>query len=60
MRFVEGPNRFYYRSGFCDVSGTTFTRINDILGFPTTIVDLGPRDEFIKEICNRNFCYVIP
>ena len=51
MRFVEGPNRFYYRSGFCDVSGTTFTRINDILGFPTTIVDLGPRDEFIKEIC---------
>ena len=51
VRFVEGPNRFYYRSGFCDVSGTTFTRINDILGFPTTIVDLGPRDEFIKEIC---------
>jgi hypothetical protein len=50
VRFVEGPNRFYYRSAFT-TNGTTFTRSNGILGFPTTIVDLGPRDEFIKEIC---------
>jgi hypothetical protein len=51
VRFVEGPNRFYYRSAFSSSNGTTFTRSNGILGFPTTIVDLGPRDEFIKEIC---------
>ncbi len=50
VRFVEGPNRFYYRSAFT-TNGTTFERSNGILGFPTTIVDLGPRDEFIKEIC---------
>ena len=50
VRFVVGPNRFYYRSAFT-TNGTTFTRTNGILGFPTTIVDLGPRDEFIKEIC---------
>ena len=51
VRFVEGPNRFYYRSAFSSSNGSTFTRSNNILGFPTTIVDLGPRDEFIKEIC---------
>jgi hypothetical protein len=51
VRFVEGPNRFYYRSAFSFSDGSTFARSNDILGFPTTIVDLGPRDEFIKEIC---------
>lgn len=51
VRFVEGPNRFYYRSAFSSSDGSTFTRSNNILGFPTTIVDLGPRDEFIKEIC---------
>ena len=51
VRFVEGPNRFYYRSAFSSSDGSTFTRSNGILGFPTTIVDLGPRDEFIKEIC---------
>ena len=51
VRFVEGPNRFYYRSAFSSSDGATFERCNNILGFPTTIVDLGPRDEFIKEIC---------
>jgi len=51
VRFVEGPNRFYYRSAFSSSDGSTFERLNGILGFPTTIVDLGPRDEFIKEIC---------
>ena len=51
VRFVEGPNRFYYRSAFSSSDGSTFTRSNSTLGTPTTIVDLGPRDEFIKEIC---------
>lgn len=43
--------RFYYRSS--KFNGSTFSRwSNDsTLGHPTTIVDLGPRDEFIKEIC---------
>ena len=48
---VENPDkRFYYRSTY--FNGTTFSRSNrESLGHPTTIVDLGPRDEFIKEIC---------
>jgi hypothetical protein len=50
VRFVNSQQRFYYRSAYT-TNGTTFTRINKTLGRPTTIVDLGPRDEFIKEIC---------
>lgn len=47
----ETPDkRFYYRSTY--FNGTSFSRSDrDGLGHPTTIVDLGPRDEFIKEIC---------
>jgi hypothetical protein len=42
--------RFYYRSTY--FNGTTFSRSDrESLGHPTTIVDLGPRDEFIREIC---------
>jgi hypothetical protein len=46
--------RFYYRS--TPFSGNTFYKIDPFnltstLGRPTTVVDLGPRDEFIKEIC---------
>ena len=41
--------RFYYRSAY--FNGTTFSRQHGTMGHPTTIVDLGPRDEFIKEIC---------
>jgi hypothetical protein len=51
VRFVNSQQRFYYRSAYT-TNGTTFTRLNNkTLGRPTTIVDLGPRDEFIKEIC---------
>jgi hypothetical protein len=48
---IENPDkRFYYRSTY--FNGTTFNRsIRGTLGHPTTIMDLGPRDEFIKEIC---------
>ena len=44
---LDNPEkRFYYRS--TSFNGTSFsTTINH----PTTVVDLGPRDEFIKEIC---------
>jgi hypothetical protein len=48
---VSKPDkRFYYRSSYTQ-NGTTFLRTKGTLGHPTTIVDLGPRDEFIKEIC---------
>ena len=47
-RFVFDQNRFYYRSASFKTT-TGFDRLN--LNRPTTIVDLGPRDEFIKEIC---------
>ena len=47
-RLVIGQKRLYYRSAPTS-NGTTFTPDN--LNKPTTFVDLGPRDEFIKEIC---------
>lgn len=50
VRYVEGQQKFYYRSAFT-TNGTTFEKLDGTLGTPTTFVDLGPRDEFIKEIC---------
>ena len=44
---VIGQGRLYYRSA--SFNGTSFDSSN--LNRPTTFVDLGPRDEFIKEIC---------
>jgi hypothetical protein len=47
--------RFYYRA--TKFNGTNFSLKKvysdeiSTLGHPTTVVDLGPRDEFIKEIC---------
>jgi hypothetical protein len=57
--YKEDDGRFYYRSTFYDndqnMWGRLFTAENHNkyyrLGHPTTVVDLGPRDEFIKEIC---------
>ena len=49
--------RFYYRSTIFNPSTNTFSKTtasndsNPTLGHPTTVVDMGPRDEFIKEIC---------
>ena len=49
--------RFYYRSSKYNPSTSLFVKhsasnsANPTLGHPTTIVDMGPRDEFIKEIC---------
>jgi hypothetical protein len=48
VRFVgNGVNKFYYRSA--KFKNDNF--IPNELNHPTTFVDLGPRDEFIKEIC---------
>lgn len=49
----EPVKKFYYRSTKTDTNGT-FVGVgieNKKIGHPTTMVDLGPRDEFIKEIC---------
>lgn len=45
---------YYYRSSYFVHSTNEWGKENDNgrnLGRPTTFVDLGPRDEFIKEIC---------
>jgi hypothetical protein len=47
-RLVVGQGRLYYKSA-STTNGTTFT--TGQINRPTTFVDLGPRDEFIKEIC---------
>ena len=47
VRYVQDQGRFYYRSAM--FSNGSFQ--NEKINRPTTIVDLGPRDEFIKEIC---------
>ena len=53
IRFVPGQEKYYYRSApYVSESSWGETKGSfKRLGRPTTIVDLGPRDEFIKEIC---------
>lgn len=56
IHYSEIDNKFYYKVTQYDPNseawGKTITNYNQIkLGRPTTFVDLGPRDEFIKEIC---------
>jgi hypothetical protein len=49
---VGNPDkRFYYRSSWYNPVTDKFDSARGTLAHPTTIVDLGPRDEFIKEIC---------
>jgi hypothetical protein len=48
----ENPDkRFYYRSSWYNPVTNKFDSARGTLAHPTTLVDLGPRDEFIKEIC---------
>lgn len=57
IKYSTTQARFYYRSS--PFNGSTWGITNwqgsskptRYLGRPTTMVDLGPRDEFIKEIC---------
>jgi len=59
IRYVSSQDRFYYRSSpYLSESSWGTPKYDDELnlvgrnlGRPTTMVDLGPRDEFIKEIC---------
>ena len=50
---VSNPDkRFYYRSTPYYKSTNQYSQLRlGTLAHPTTMVDLGPRDEFIKEIC---------
>lgn len=52
-RYVVSQDRYYYKSArYVDESNWGESKTNHrIMGRPTTMVDLGPRDEFIKEIC---------
>lgn len=57
-KYSVDDQRFYYRScyyvplGYKGVWGKDNGKGNEqYIGHPTTFVDLGPRDEFIKEIC---------
>lgn len=53
VHYVPTQKKFYYRSSPFDGTnfGSTITGSYKRIGRPTTFVDLGPRDEFIKEIC---------
>jgi hypothetical protein len=55
VKHIPEHDRFYYRSSFYNVItkkwGETYNNNKIELHRPTTLVDLGPRDEFIKEIC---------
>jgi hypothetical protein len=53
IRYVGPQDKFYYKSSpYVSESSWGETKGSfKRLGRPTTIVDLGPRDEFIKEIC---------
>jgi hypothetical protein len=53
IRYVESQDKFYYRSSpYVSESSWGENKTNSKrIGRPTTMVDLGPRDEFIKEIC---------
>jgi len=53
IRYVPSQEKYYYRSApYVSESNWGETQTNSKrIGRPTTMVDLGPRDEFIKEIC---------
>jgi hypothetical protein len=51
VRYIPEQERFYYRSAIYTSETNWGGSKNSQLGRPTTMVDLGPRDEFIKEIC---------
>jgi len=60
VKYIPDQQRFYYKSCLYDPHndplndkwGMDNEKGNSLyIGHPTTFVDLGPRDEFIKEIC---------
>jgi hypothetical protein len=51
IRYVEPQDKYYYRSATYTSESNWGGSKDTQIGRPTTMVDLGPRDEFIKEIC---------
>lgn len=53
VHYVREQGKFYYRSSPFDGEnfGSPITETQKRIGRPTTIVDLGPRDEFLRQIC---------
>lgn len=53
VRYISSEDRFYYRSARYNTQNGKWgdSGVKSLIGRPTTMVDLGPRDEFIKEIC---------
>lgn len=49
--YVSSQDKFYYRSAIYTSESNWGGSKSTQIGRPTTMVDLGPRDEFIKEIC---------
>ena len=52
IKYIPTEDKYYYRSAiYRNESSWGQTGKSTFIGRPTTMVDLGPRDEFIKEIC---------
>lgn len=53
IKYITSEDRYYYRSAIYtnETNWGVSKEHSKIIGRPTTMVDLGPRDEFIKEIC---------
>jgi hypothetical protein len=55
VHYVKDQQKFYYRSTFFNGQDwgqdVINTNGNKRIGRPTTLVDLGPRDEFLSQIC---------
>jgi len=53
VHYVKNQQKFYYRSAYFDGQnwGENISNNNKRIGRPTTLVDLGPRDEFLGQIC---------
>jgi len=52
-RYISEQDKYYYKSAIYtnETNWGQSKSTGRVLGRPTTLVDLGPRDEFIKEIC---------
>jgi hypothetical protein len=53
VHYDKDQRKFYYRSAYFDGQnfGEDFINGSKRIGRPTTVVDLGPRDEFLSQIC---------
>lgn len=50
VKYHEQTNNFYYRVTPYDITTNEFKLRNGNIGFPTTIMDLGPRADYLQEL----------